>query len=470
MKKRLVIPISLFFIGLTPLLFSIVKQVRVTAEKATVYAEPSRNSSRIDVVEKGAVLNLFQQDKIRDVWYYVSYISANYGGRISGFIHESSVEVMVPEGALQPKQKKVIKPEKPQPAAAPEKPAPPSPKIAEKKEIKPEPVPVVTTEVSLGLTALPKMKSFKFPRKVPQRQEIAWKPPAIPEKKEEKKAIEVGEFMVPTAMPRPRSIALPKKEKVRQDEAWPIIVPAKEEKKKPPEQVIVEAPKKIKPAKPAPAPEVKKVQPEIKKEKPEKKAELKKEVTKIKPEPEKPKKEKPPQIIKPAPVQPSQRVEPQRARGPLTFSLGYGPSFGGAGGFLQLNTKLGLSLHGGVGMYPTKFIYSGTSWVKNELLWSAGVKYYLPFKSRSLYPYIDLQYGGLSVEAAQIITGIWESSYVYSYLQKTLWGPSFLVGTEIRIGRFGINGAAGVSYNLTKWEFIKQNLLFAFDASLVIYF
>jgi len=439
MKKRLIIPFSFFFIGLPLFLFSVVKQVRVTAERATVYAEPNRNSSRIDVVGKGAVLNLFQQDKVRDVWYYVSYISANYGGRVSGFIHESSVELMAPERTPQQKLEKAIKPEKPQPAAAPEKPAPPSPKIAEKKEIKPEPVPVATTEVSLGLTALPKSQRFKFPRKEPQRQELAWKPPDIPEKKEEKKEIEVGEFMAPTPVPRPRFISLPKKEKARQDLVWPIITPLKEEKKKPPEQVLVEPPKKTKPARLAPAPEVKKVQPEIKKE-------------------------------RPAPVQPSQIVQPKGARGPLTFSLGYGPSFGGAGGFLQLNTKLGLSLHGGVGIYPTKFIYSGTDWVKNELLWSAGIKYYLPFGSRSIYPYIDLQYGGLSVEAAQIITGIWESSYVYSYLQKTLWGPSFLAGTEIRIGHFGINGAAGVSYNLTEWEFIKQNLLFTFDASLVIYF
>ena len=454
MNKRFVVLIFLFVFGFSPLLISAIKQVRVTAERATVYAEPSRNSARIDVVGRGAVLNLFQQDKVRDVWYYVSYVSANYGGRVSGFIHESSVELVAPEGALQQKQEKAIQPEKPQPAAAPEKPAPPSPKIAETKEIKREPVPVVTTEVSLGLTALPKIQTFKFPRKEPQRQDIAWKPPAIPEKKEEKKAIEVGEFTVPTPVPRPRFLSLPKIERGRQDGAWPIIAPAKAEKKKPREQVIVEAPKKIKPAKPAPAPEVIKVQPEIKKERPGKKAEVKKE------EPN----------IKPAPVQPLQIVQPKGARGPLTFSLGYGPSFGGAGGFLQLNTKLGLSFHGGVGIYPTKFIYSGTNWVKNELLWSAGIKYYFPFRSRSIYPYIDVQYGGLSVEAAQIITGIWESSYVYSYLQKTLWGPSFLAGTEIRIGHFGINGAAGVSYSLTKWEFIKQNLLFNFDASLVIYF
>jgi hypothetical protein len=224
---------------------------------------------------------------------------------------------------------------------------------------------------------------------------------------------------------------------------------------------LAEPPKETKPLQlpRATAPEVKKIEPEVKKEKPETKPEAKKEEPKIKPEPK-----------KTAPIQPARMAQPRRGPGLLTFGFGYGPSFGGAGGFLQLNTKFGLALHGGVGMYPTKIIYSGTDWVKNELLYSGGIKYYLPFKSGSFYPYFDLQYGGLSVEAAQIITGIWESSYVYSHEQKTLWGPSFLAGAEIRMGRFGINGALGISYNLTDWEFLKQNLFFAFDASLVIYF
>jgi hypothetical protein len=204
---------------------------------------------------------------------------------------------------------------------------------------------------------------------------------------------------------------------------------------------------------------VKKATPEVKKEKP-------------KAVPAEPKKVegKKPQVIQPVPPPPARIAEPRRKRGLLTFGLGYGSSFGGAGGFIQFNTKASICLHGGVGMYPTEFIYSGTDWVKNEVLYSVGVKYYLPFNSRSFAPYIDLQYGGLSVEAAQVVIGIWEYSYVLSHEQKSLWGPSFLGGAEIRLGRFGLNGAVGVSYNLTDWQYLDQKLFFTFDAGLVIYF
>jgi hypothetical protein len=398
MNKRFITLTYILGIGLSPLLFSAVKQVRVTAERASIYIEPSRTSSRIDIVEKGAILNLFQQKKVKDVWYYVSYNSPRYGTRISGFIHESSVELMGEEEALSPKKEEV------------KRPATPPPKIEEKKEIK----------ESLALTALPKSYSFKFPRKEPQRQEIVWKLLVVAEKK----VIEVGEFTVLTSLPRPRSINLPRREKAREDVAWKVLPLLKEEKKKPPQGVLAEAPKGTKPQ----------------------------------------------QSQQPALVQTPRMVEGRKRRGPLTFGLGYGSSLGGAGGFVQLNTKAGISLHGGVGLYPTKVIYSETDWVKNEPLYSVGIKYYLPFKSTSVYPYLDLQYGGLRVEAAQIVMGIWEFSYVYSHEQKTLWGPSFLAGTEIRKGDFGINGALGISYNITDWEFQKQKIFLAFDVSIVIYF
>ncbi len=418
MKKRIITLIYILVLGLVPFLFSAIKQVRVTAERASIYVEPSLSSSRIDIVEKGAVLNLFQQKKVKDVWYYVSYNSPIYGTRISGFVHESSVELVGEEGAPLLKQEEV------------KKPAPAPPKIEEKKEVKVEAKPIPKIEESLALTSLPKSRSFKFPRKEPQRQEIIWKPLAVAEKKEEKKVIRV------------------------------------------------EAPKETKPPQPQPAPRVKKEEPEVKKEKPESKPEVKQEEPKIIPEVKKVEKEEKPQVIPtpkpptapPTPVQPPRMVEPRKGRGLLTFGLGYGSSLGGAGGFLQLNTKYGLALHAGVGLYPTKIIYSETDWVKNEPLYSVGLKYYLPFKSASVYPYLDLQYGGLRVEAAQLVMGIWESSYVYSHEQKTLWGPSLLAGSEIRLGRFGINGAVGISYNITEWEFQKQKLFLAFDASLVIYF
>ncbi|MEW5902018.1 MAG: hypothetical protein AB1715_11195, partial [Acidobacteriota bacterium] len=118
----------------------------------------------------------------------------------------------------------------------------------------------------------------------------------------------------------------------------------------------------------------------------------------------------------------------------------------------------------------TTLIYSETDWVKNQTFWSVGLKYYLPFKSSSIYPYVDLQYGGLRIEAAQVVIGIMDQSYVYSQEQKSLWGPSILAGAEIRRGRFGLNGAVGMSYVVTKWEFLQKNLSLAYDLCLAIYF
>jgi hypothetical protein len=430
MSKKFILLINILIIGLTPLLFSVVKQIRVTSERASIYAEPNRSSTRIDIVEKGTILNLFQQNKVKSVWYYVSYNSPRYGTRVSGFIHESFVELVGEEKPSQPQPEELKKPEKPEPAPVIAKPAPP-PRIEEKKEVKPEAQPVPKIEVSLGLTALPKSQSYRFPRKEPSRQDVAW-PIAAPVKVEK-----------------------------------PEPAPAVEKPAPPPEKVLVEQPKEI--TTPPPAPKVRKVQPEPKKEKPEAQPEVKKAKPKIRPEPKKPEKEAPPPA-QVAPVRPPPVAGPRKGRGLFAFGLGYGSSFGGAGGCIQVNTTAGIALHGGVGMYPTKAIYSETDWVKNELLYSVGIKYYLPFQSQSISPYVDLQYGGLSVEAVQIVSGIWESSYVYSHEQKTLWGPSFLAGTEIRMGRLGLNGALGISYNLTDWEFLKQRLFFAFDASLVIYF
>ena len=54
-------------------------------------------------------------------------------------------------------------------------------------------------------------------------------------------------------------------------------------------------------------------------------------------------------------------------------------------------------------MYPTKTYYSEYDWVTNEWLYSIGIKYYLPFGSEAIRPYVDVMYGGISVEAVQIV-------------------------------------------------------------------
>ena len=162
---------------------------------------------------------------------------------------------------------------------------------------------------------------------------------------------------------------------------------------------------------------------------------------------------------------------PSPGANPLfTLSLGYGPSLGGFGGFIQLNTSGSLSVHWGFGYYPTSLFYPDYDWVKGKPLFSVGVKYYLPWRSDHVRPYIDLQYGGISVEAIRIVTGIWYYSYVYEDIQRTLWGPSLLAGIELRMGSFGLNGAVGASYIITKWEYWDTPLTVTADIGFLIYF
>jgi len=154
----------------------------------------------------------------------------------------------------------------------------------------------------------------------------------------------------------------------------------------------------------------------------------------------------------------------------LTMSVGYGPSLGsGLGGFVQLNTKMGFSLHLGAGYYPTSYFYSEYDWVKNRILYSAGIKYYLPFKTNTIRTYLDLQYGGVSVEAVRIITGIWYYQYVYEDIQKTLLGPSILAGIELKLGSIGLSGAIGFSYNTTEWDYWERDYFLTADVGLLIY-
>jgi len=154
----------------------------------------------------------------------------------------------------------------------------------------------------------------------------------------------------------------------------------------------------------------------------------------------------------------------------ITLGLGYGQSLGGAGGFIQLNTKSGISFHGGVGYYPTSYVYSDCDWVRDVTLFTGGIKYYLPLGADPLRFYLDLQFGGIGVEAAQIVEGIWQYNFVFDYIQKTLWGPSFLGGLELRLGSLGLNGAVGLSYNTTNLDWNIQDYFLTFDLGFLLYF
>jgi hypothetical protein len=308
-------------------------QVRVIAERASIYVEPRRGSTRIDIVTRGVLLNLLQTNKVNENWYYVSYSSSRYGTRVSGFILESAVE-RVGQAAPLP---------------------PPAPEF----------------EVTIVPTALPGNKLFALTGGAGSPDDYAWRP----------------------------------------------AVPA-----------VVDIPKETRKNASPPMPQ------------------------------------RPPRAIK-TPRIPT----PRKAPGRMAFGLGYGASYGGAGVCLQVSVGRGIALHAGGGLFPTTLVYSETDWVKNKPLWSVGIKYYLPVKSPSFYPYLDVQYGGLRVEAAQAVIAIWDYNYVYSREQKSLWGPSLLGGVEFRMGRLGFCGALGISYAMTSWEMLQNKVSLSFDFSLIVH-
>jgi len=84
--------------------FSKTKKVKVIAEKATIYLEPNINSFKIETVEKGTILTIFQRGKVRKAWYYVSFYSKKRFSHVSGFINASLVEPVEKSGETQKKK------------------------------------------------------------------------------------------------------------------------------------------------------------------------------------------------------------------------------------------------------------------------------------------------------------------------------------------------------------------------------
>ncbi len=442
MKKRRVRVFLLLFLLIALPLVSAVKQVRVIVDRAIIYIEPSRTSSRIEIVEKGTLLALYQQRKIKDAWYYVTFNSPRLGARISGFIHESSVEPVEERPAVLPKveekppeeKAKILTPqEKPavQPKA-PEKPLlPPESEAEIKSEAKPEPEIPAKPTVALIPTSLPQARNILFPRRKQILNELSWKASESSRPAAEPKSPEVEKKAVPARIIEKPSLKPTEPPPAKKEKVTGISPPPK--KDLPIEEKAVEPPaekeeKKIEPAPPPPSP------------------------------------------VRPARVKTLPTEVSARKPDFLSFGLGFGTSFGGAGASLEIRTKSGLAVHGGFGLYPTSLIYSETEWVKNRTLFSFGIKYYLPLRSNLFSPYLDFQYGGLRIEAAQIVIGIWEYAYVFHQEQKALFGPSLLAGTKIRLGRIGINGGLGLSYSLTDWDFLEKRVALSFDAGVFFHF
>jgi hypothetical protein len=404
--KKLFVSFLIFAVFVISSLLANEKQLRVTAERATIYAEAHTESYRIEIVKKGTILTVFASGESSTSWYYVSYSSERWKSRVTGFIQASMVEEVTekPKEKIPEKKETVLereqwpeeakpKIEKPQAAPAKEKPV----------------VQQVTVTESVGVSSVLPSKSYALPKS-------DWDEDSRPYL-----SIDSIQESVETIKKQEKSI-----------EDITEKIPDKLEAQKPPEKIKTE-----------PEPE-------------EKKEVIKKE--------DKPEEQAVPQVAPKKPRLPGMLSH-------FTLGMGYGPSVGsGLGGFIQINSKTGFSIHLGVGYYPTTYFYSEHEWVKNQVLYSAGIKYYIPLKSSRLRPYLDLQYGGVSVEAVSIITGLWNYQFTYENIQKSLYGPSLLAGIELRWGSLGINGAIGLSYNMTEWEYWERDYFLTADVGLLIYF
>ena len=421
----------LIYFLLVSALFSQDDNVKVIVAEAVIYAQASEHSTQIDTVKKGTILTLFKPGQPEGTWYYVHYRSENWNAKVSGFIHASKVEHLtaVPKEEPAPVESKI----------------PPVTEIFQIEEISGEtPIPssrIIVLPVPIGVELQSEIftpastvspAAPMFPEKQKQlfpidKPEIATAKLAAP-KLETIVEISIGEV----ASPPGRVLILPKTPRMESQSR--IILPAPKIKSKLPPPPVIEK-------KPAPPP--KKIEnPKIQKSEPQI--------------------QRPPQLLKPK--------IPESKFPLLTISLGYGSTTGGIGGSIQMNTRSGLSFHAGIGYYPAKYIFSDYDWITNKVFFSGGIKYYLPLKSQRLRPYLDLQYGGIKVEAVQVILGIRNFEYLIENHQKALWGPSLLAGAEFKFGSLGINAALGLAYNTTSWELWDENFMVTGDVSLLLYF
>jgi hypothetical protein len=496
------------------------KQVRVIVERAPIYAENNVYSYKIEILRRGTILTVFETGEPMEEWFYVRYQSKRWKSVVTGFIQASMIEEVTDESQeepaeepkeeqIEPKPKTEIPEPKPNEEKPRQKPAEAPKKAAEEKPTREEPPKITIEEVLVASSLLPQ-KLFTLPRieesemeprifmfletrppqkkiAVPQREQITKdvqpkieKPEPKPAKIEPEEApfVEIESVGI-TPMPPSISYALAKVEAeldspvFQSVEQRPISTQSGQTQTKSVTEITKKTPEKIEerqpPQKPIALPEAREKEEAAKKEK--ETTERETEQQQIKPplkKPEEPKAKKP-QIATEEPPRPKRPKLPSELS-LFTFSVGYGPSLGsGLGGFVQLNTKMGFSLHLGAGYYPTTYYYSDYDWVKNKVLYSAGLKYYLPFKTNIFRTYLDLQYGGVSVEAVRLVTAIWYYQYIYENIQKTLYGPSLLAGIELKLGSIGLNGAIGLSYNTTKWDYWERDYFLTADLGLLLY-
>jgi len=94
MKKIIFVLFPTFLLFLSSLLLSQENKLKVIATRAYIYVDPNVDSSIVETVEKGTILNQISAGKIQYVWYRVSFYSRKKSTVVLGFIQTSSVEIM----------------------------------------------------------------------------------------------------------------------------------------------------------------------------------------------------------------------------------------------------------------------------------------------------------------------------------------------------------------------------------------
>jgi hypothetical protein len=147
----------------------------------------------------------------------------------------------------------------------------------------------------------------------------------------------------------------------------------------------------------------------------------------------------------------------------FSLGLGYGNSYGGIGVCGQVDLTEMFALHAGAGYFPAI-----EEPAEGTLLFSGGITFYPKLDADPFKPYIDLQFGGIGIEARE-----WIYWWGVESEQKTLWGISILGGAEIWLSDdFALDAALGLSLNLTEVEWVEEevNVLVALDAGIIVRF
>ena len=89
-----------FFLGLIVLvvqpgnLGAFDRKRRGASDYAHIYLQPDSSGAVIDTLERGHILSLLYSGKMKKAWYYVCFKSEKTGSTKSGYVHESTVELL----------------------------------------------------------------------------------------------------------------------------------------------------------------------------------------------------------------------------------------------------------------------------------------------------------------------------------------------------------------------------------------